>query len=101
MVATVVLIYGILVLLGGGLGYAKAKSLPSLLSGSVFGVLLIICSILMFQAKSVGTYTALLLSFFLGIFFAFRYKGSRKFMPAGLMIVLSLVTFIVLLTAIF
>lgn len=49
-------IYGILILLGGIMGYVKAKSLPSLLGG---GILLIVSTFLMKQGQSLGAQIAL------------------------------------------
>jgi uncharacterized membrane protein (UPF0136 family) len=98
MVSYIVLIYGILVILGGVMGYAKAKSRASITMGSISGILLITCAVLMMQGVALGTYAALLISILLGVMFFFRFKGSRKFMPAGLMVILSLISAVSLLT---
>ncbi|MFQ5751936.1 MAG: TMEM14 family protein, partial [bacterium] len=95
-----VLIYGILVIVGGILGYVKSKSVPSIISGSIFGVLIVGSSLLMFKAIALGSYAALVLSVFLAVLFGFRFKVSRKFMPAGLMIILSLAASITLILAV-
>jgi len=52
-------IYGILVLLGGIMGYVKAISYPSLLAGGILGILLIVSTFLMKQGQSVGAQIAL------------------------------------------
>ncbi|NIV93163.1 hypothetical protein GWN42_10260 [candidate division KSB1 bacterium] len=96
MVPYVVLVYGILVAIGGVMGYAKAKSRPSLIMGSVFGLLILVSSWLLFGGNKMGWNLAFILSVFLTLFFAYRFKVSRKFMPAGLMVVLSLITVVVL-----
>lgn len=97
MAGYAILIYGVLVLLGGVLGYAKAQSKPSLISGVVFGVLLLVSGWLMLEARAWGWYLAIVLAGFLTAFFAFRFKNTRKFMPAGLMVVLSVAAIAVLL----
>ncbi len=97
MTGYAILIYGLLVLLGGIMGYAKARSTPSLVSGSAFGFLLIVSAWLMLQGRAVGWYLALGVSVVLAVFFANRFRATRAFMPAGLMILLSLVAVAVLL----
>ncbi len=97
MAGYAILIYGVLVLLGGVLGYAKAQSKPSLISGVVFGVLLLVSGWLMLEARAWGWYLAIVLAGFLTAFFVVRFKNTRKFMPAGLMVVLSVAAIAVLL----
>lgn len=74
-------IYGLVLFLGGAIGYAKAGSLPSLLAG-VFGALFF------FFCKSQKLLTAGLAVFTL--FFLWRWTLTGSFMPAGLMSFLSL-----------
>jgi uncharacterized membrane protein (UPF0136 family) len=98
MAAYVVLVYGVLVIAGGAMGYAKAKSKPSLIAGSLFGVIAIIGSLLMLQQNPLGIYLSLGTAFLLLIFFSRRFSTTKKFMPAGLMMALSLITVLTLLT---
>lgn len=93
----VLLTYAVLVLVGGIMGYVKAQSVASLVFGSISAVLLGISSFLLLQGKQLGFYLGLLLTIVLGAFFAYRFVLSYKFMPAGLMVILSLVTFFALL----
>ncbi|MFQ5865498.1 MAG: TMEM14 family protein [bacterium] len=97
MASYIILAYGILVLVGGILGYVKSQSLPSIISGGIFGLLIIASAILMLKGMAVGTYSALVISVFLAAFFLYRFIGSHKFMPAGLMIILSLISVITLI----
>ena len=101
MAAYVVLVYGVLVIAGGVMGYAKAKSKPSLIAGSLFGVVVIIGSFMMLQQYPFGTYLSLAASFLLLIFFSRRFSTTKKFMPAGLMMSLSLIAVLTLLTNLF
>lgn len=81
-----VLIYGLLILALGILGYAKGGSAASLYSGGAFGALLIICACLMFLKKRFAFYAALLLTAALTITFLIRYSATGKQMPASLAI---------------
>src|SRR5262245_4154190 len=95
------LVYGILVLLGGVIGYLKARSRPSLIMGGSLGVLLIISAALGFAGWQKATLCAAGLAAFLLLFFSMRYARKRKFMPGGLLAVLSFVAFTVNLAALF
>lgn len=99
MAAYVVLVYGVLVIAGGIMGYAKAKSKPSLIAGGLFGIIAIVGALLMLQQNDGGFYISLAASFLLLIFFSRRFGATKKFMPAGLMMALSLITVLTLLTS--
>ncbi len=77
-----VLIYGILILLLGWMGYQKGGSVVSLYMGSGFGALLILSAILMFFKIRFGSYAALFLTFALTATFATRYSMTHKQIPA-------------------
>jgi len=93
----IVLVYGLLVLAGGIMGYVKAKSLPSIIMGIIFGVFIIWSSTIMYKGDPLGTYLSLAASLILAAFFAMRFRVTKKFMPAGLMIILSVISVITLL----
>jgi uncharacterized membrane protein (UPF0136 family) len=78
-----ILIYGLVVLLGGVMGYVKAKSQVSLLAGVGSGI--------------VGLGLATLIAFILFVVFVIRFFRTRSFMPAGLMMVFSLAATVVFL----
>ena len=46
------IIFGVLTLLGGIVGYAKAKSLPSLITGLIYGLTLLAAGILIFYGQT-------------------------------------------------
>ncbi len=91
------LIYGILLLFGGIMGYVSAKSKPSLISGVVSGLLLLISGVLQWQQISpIGLILAQIVTLVLAIVFVIRLWRTRKFMPAGLMLVLSVAMLVIL-----
>ena len=94
----VVFCYGILVMLGGLIGYLTADSLPSLIAGTVFGATLIAGSMGILRNSIVAFFVSLGTSGALALFFAFRYYTTSKMMPAGFMGILSLLIFLMLLT---
>ncbi|MBD2385388.1 TMEM14 family protein [Cylindrospermum sp. FACHB-282] len=84
------LVYGILAIVGGIIGYIQANSKVSLVSGSISGLLLIFAAYLQFQGQTWALILAALVTAILVIFFAFRLAKTRKFMPGGLMIILGM-----------
>jgi uncharacterized membrane protein (UPF0136 family) len=88
--ALIVFVYAVLVSLGGFLGYAKAKSLPSLIGGEVGFAALLVAGLGIRAGYPWGLYLALVLILALLAFFAVRYIRTRAFMPGGLMTILSL-----------
>jgi len=89
---TILWIYIVLLLVGGLIGFLKAGSKVSLISAAVSAALLTMASIpSLFQPGIrqiiVETILALLL-----VVFAVRLTKTRKFMPSGLMLVLTLAT---------
>lgn len=85
--------YGTLTLIGGILGYVKAKSQASLISGLVSGSLLILAGIAQLMGQSWGLILAAAISGALVIVFILRLVKTRKFMPAGMLILASLASF--------
>ncbi|MGB3672705.1 MAG: TMEM14 family protein [Phormidesmis sp.] len=94
----VTLIYGILAIVGGAIGYKQAGSQVSLISGAISGLLLLIGAYLLFGGSSAGALLAGIVSLVLVIVFSIRLAKTRKFMPAGLMIILGVVNLISLWT---
>ena len=92
----VVVVYGVIVALGGLVGYLKARSKRSLVIGMLFGWALI--GSIFAPSPPPGSLPA---SFWmtLGISAVFigRLYSTRRFMPAGLLVLLSAVVVVVLL----
>lgn len=92
----IVYIYGVLVAVGGVIGYLKAKSLPSLIMGLLFGIGLLGASYALQKNYNAAFCAILGLSGFLTLFFGYRYWLTKGFMPGGLMAILSLVVFLLI-----
>jgi uncharacterized membrane protein (UPF0136 family) len=73
------------------MGYIKAGSRPSLISGCISGVALAIAAYISLQNPAAGFALATFLALALLIVFALRFRRTRKLMPAGWMAILSLV----------
>ena len=81
-------IYIVLLVIGGLIGFLKGKSKVSLIMSVCFGAALALCaSGILYQPNVADILLVALL-----VVFAFRLSKTRKFMPAGLMLVLTLAT---------
>ncbi len=94
---TVVLIYGIFTLVGGIIGFVKAKSKASLIAGGISGILLFFFAYQMDGRFILSCYASALISAVLGIRFLKTWIKNRRLMPDLIMILLSAVTFAVTL----
>lgn len=90
------LFYGILLLFGGIMGYVSAKSKPSLISGVISGLLLLVSAFLQWQQIQTGLLLAQIATLALAIVFSIRLWKTRKFMPAGLMLAVSVAMLVLL-----
>jgi uncharacterized membrane protein (UPF0136 family) len=86
---TLLWIYIGLLLVGGLIGYFKAKSKVSLITSGVFGILLALCALRLFVP---GVQYALL--GILVLVFAIRYAKTKKFMPAGMLGIVTVLTLV-------
>jgi len=81
-------IYIILLVIGGLIGFLKAKSKVSLLMSVSFAVALSFCAAgIIFREYVADILLAILL-----VVFAVRLTKTRKFMPGGLMLVITIAT---------
>lgn len=85
-------IYIVLLFLGGLMGFIKAKSKPSLIMSAFFAAALALVAL-----KFLPSYLAPTLAGVLLVFFGVRFARGKKFMPAGLMVILSLAALLALL----
>jgi uncharacterized membrane protein (UPF0136 family) len=89
------IVFGILTIIGGIIGYVKAGSWASIIAGSIAGVLLLIAGSLLPEHQAAGLATGLVVSLLLGAQFIPKFLRTGKPMPAGLMSILSLIGIIV------
>ena len=86
----IIWIYIVLLVIGGLIGFLKAGSKASLIVSSVSASILILCQIgVIFERRMIDVVLAVLL-----VVFAWRLSESKKFMPAGLMLVLTIATLV-------
>lgn len=87
-------LYGVLTIAGGLMGYLKAGSMMSLISGGVSGLLILASAVALLKGKVIGFYGLNATALLLLVFFGMRFYKTHALMPAGLMIVLSVITLI-------
>lgn len=92
----IVLLYAILVFVGGFMGFTMKGSIPSLAIGSLFGLSIVLASVLILTYRKWGLYSAFALIFLLDAFFAYRYLTTHAFFPAGMMLILTSLTIVLL-----
>src|SRR5207249_11456506 len=93
------IIFGILTIAGGIVGYVKAGSTASIIAGSISGVLLLLAAWLMPEHRAVGLVVALVVSLLLAAQFIPKFFQTFTVMPAGLMSVLSAIGIVVAIVA--
>jgi len=86
---TVLWIYIILLLVGGLIGFLKAKSKVSLITSAVFAAVLVLTQTGIFE-PGVARQLANILMAVLLVVFAVRLAKTRKFMPSGLMLIVTI-----------
>ncbi len=87
-------VYLVMLLVGGLIGLIKAGSKASMIASSLFGIPILLSALGILPEKvAVGVIAFLL------IFFGMKFAKGRKFMPAGFMSVLSLISLLLLLLA--
>jgi len=85
---TVLWIYIVLLVIGGLIGFLKAKSRVSLIMSVAFAAALSLCAAgIIFQR-----YVADILLVALIVVFTVRLLKTKKFMPAGMMMVITIIT---------
>lgn len=84
--------YGVLSIVGGIFGYVKSQSKASIISGSISGALLIAAGIAQLQGFAWGQTAGIAIAGLLVVVFIVRLVKTKKFMPAGLMIIAGLAT---------
>jgi uncharacterized membrane protein (UPF0136 family) len=93
------IIFGALTIVGGIIGYVKAGSTPSIIAGSITGLLLIIAGFLLSEHRAAGLANAFVVSLLLAAQFVPKLLRTGKMMPAGMMSILSVIGLIVAIVA--
>jgi uncharacterized membrane protein (UPF0136 family) len=85
------IVFGLLTIAGGVVGYVKAGSVASIIAGAITGLLLLVAAFLLPEHQAWGLATALIVSLLLAGYFIRKYLHTGTVMPAGLMSVLSII----------
>jgi uncharacterized membrane protein (UPF0136 family) len=85
----VLLIYAILLEAGGMMGFIKAGSKASVIASTLFAVIVFLFIFNVLPIAYVWTVLA-----FLILFFGMRFAKGKKFMPNGMMLILTIVTLV-------
>ena len=93
---SILVVYALLLFIGGLIGYVKAQSIASLLMGSIFAFLILFSAFLMQKRVAAGLMLARVLTLFLSLFFLYRLFQTQKLMPSGMMAFFSLIVVILL-----
>ena len=91
MQITVLWIYIVLLVVGGLIGFLKAKSKVSLYMSCGFAAALVVCAIPGFLDPALRRGLSNVLLAVLLVVFAIRLAKTKKFMPAGLMLIATVV----------
>ena len=92
-------LFGVLTIAGGIVGYVKAGSVASIIAGSITGVLLLVAAFLLAEHRGVGVATALVISLLLAVQFVPKFLQTGRAMPAGMMSILSVIGVIAAIVA--
>jgi uncharacterized membrane protein (UPF0136 family) len=88
---TILWVYIVLLLIGGLIGFWKGKSRISLIMSASFAAVLVLCALdIIFKPYVADILMAVLL-----VVFAIRLTKTKKFMPAGLMLVVTVAVLLV------
>jgi uncharacterized membrane protein (UPF0136 family) len=93
------IIFGLLTIVGGVMGYVKAGSTASIIAGSISGILLLVAACLLPAHLAMGLAVAAVVSIALAGWFVPAFIKTGLVMPAGLMSVLSVIGVIVAIVA--
>jgi uncharacterized membrane protein (UPF0136 family) len=93
------ILFGVLTIAGGIVGYVKAGSVASIIAGSITGVLLLVAAFLLTDHRGVGLAIALVISLLLAVQFVPKFLQTGRVMPAGMMSILSVIGVIAAIVA--
>jgi uncharacterized membrane protein (UPF0136 family) len=93
------IIFGLLTIVGGVIGYVKAGSTASIIAGGISGIVLIAAAFLLPGNPPLGLIIAGVVSIALAARFIPAFMKTGKVMPAGLMAVLSAIGVVMAIVA--
>ena len=91
------ILYAILSIGGGIIGYLKSGSQVSLISGGLSGLLLLILALMIDRGATWATYVAAIIIALLVVVFVIRWFKTKKLIPAIPMIVFGIISVIAIL----
>jgi uncharacterized membrane protein (UPF0136 family) len=93
------IIFGLLTIVGGVIGYVKAGSTASIIAGAISGIALIVAAYLLPGNIALGLIIAGVVSIALAGKFIPDFMKTPKVMPAGLMAILSVIGVVMAIVA--
>ena len=93
------IIFGLLTIVGGVIGYVKAGSTASIVAGGISGIALLAAAFLLPNNVALGLVIAGVISIALALKFIPAFMSTGKVMPAGMMSILSVIGVIVAIVA--
>ena len=93
------IIFGLLTIAGGVMGYVSKGSMPSIIAGSISGILLLVAAFILPTHAALGLALAAIVSVLLAGRFVPAFIKTGSLMPAGMMSILSVIGIILALAA--
>ena len=93
------IIFGLLTIAGGIMGYVSKGSMPSIIAGSISGILLLAAAFLLPNHAAIGLAVAAIVSVLLAGRFVPVFIKTGSLMPAGMMSILSVIGIVLALAA--
>ena len=93
------IVFGLLTIIGGIIGYASKGSMASIIAGSVSGILILAAAFLLPNNATAGLAVAGIVSILLAGRFLPAFLKTGDFMPAGMMSILSVIGIIMAVLA--
>lgn len=92
-------IFAALTIAGGVMGFVKAGSTASIVAGGISGVLIVVAAVLLKTNVVAGLVMGGIVALALAGRFAPAYFSTQKFMPAGMMTILSVIAVVLTILA--